>query len=444
MQKLSKIWYSLIAGLATLFFIAGIPMISHAEETTFTAEEIKNFSIDAKAAFSVDFDTGKILYDQEGETPMGIASVTKIISLYLVAEQVKQGKLTWEDPVEISQYAADLSVTPDLSNVPLHRDVQYTVKDLYEASYIQSANAAVVALAEKIAGSEPAFVDQMKDKLTEWGITDAKIVNASGLNNTYLGENLYPGSTSTDENELSAKDVAIVARHLLQDFPEVLEVTSTVTKTFGEGSYSPVEMVNWNWMLPGFINAKDGVDGLKTGTTDLAGACFVGTAVRDGQRIITVVLNVHGHAENPSVRFTETGKLMDYSFDAWEQVPILSAGDQLADTKTVAVKNGKELTVPIAVKNDLSVWVRKDMDPKDFTTTIDYNKTMNEETVSAPVAKGTDLGKVTATIPADTLGYMDGSKEVPTTELITTKAVEKANIFVIGWRSVANFFTNLF
>ena len=273
-------------------------MISHAEETTFTAEEIKNFSIDAKAAFSVDFDTGKILYDQEGETPMGIASVTKIISLYLVAEQVKQGKLTWEDPVEISQYAADLSVAPDLSNVPLHRDVQYTVKDLYEASYIQSANAAVVALAEKIAGSEPAFVDQMKDKLTEWGITDAKIVNASGLNNTYLGENLYPGSTSTDENELSAKDVAIVARHLLQDFPEVLEVTSTVTKTFGEGSYSPVEMVNWNWMLPGFINAKDGVDGLKTGTTDLAGACFVGTAVRDGQRIITVVLNVNGHAEN--------------------------------------------------------------------------------------------------------------------------------------------------
>ncbi len=395
MQKLSKIWYSLIAGLATLFFIAGIPLISHAEETTFTAEEIKNFSIDAKAAFSVDFDTGKILYDQEGETPMGIASVTKIISLYLVAEQVKEGKLTWEDPIEISQYASDLSVTPDLSNVPLHRDVQYTVKDLYEASYIQSANAAVVALAEKIAGSEPAFVDQMKDKLTEWGITDAKIVNASGLNNTYLGENLYPGSTSTDENELSAKDVAIVARHLLQDFPEVLEVTSTVTKTFGEGSYSPVEMVNWNWMLPGFINAKDGVDGLKTGTTDLAGACFVGTAVRD-------------------------------------------------DTKTVAVKNGKELTVPIAVKKDLSVWVRKDMDPKDFTTTIDYNKTMNEETVSAPVAKATNLGKVTATIPADTLGYMDGSKEVPTTELITTKAVEKANIFVIGWRSVANFFTNLF
>ena len=134
---------------------------------------------------------------------------------------------------------------------------------------------------------------------------------------------------------------------------------------------------------------------------------------------------------------------MDYSFDAWEQVPILSAGDQLADTKRSLLKRQRTYCSHSG-KNDLSVWVRKDMDPKDFTTTIDYNKTMNEETVSAPVAKGTDLGKVTATIPADTLGYMDGSKEVPTTELITTKAVEKANIFVIGWRSVANFFTNLF
>jgi D-alanyl-D-alanine carboxypeptidase (penicillin-binding protein 5/6) len=441
MQKSAKIWYSLIAGLATLFFIVGMPLISHAEETTYTAEEVTNFSVDAKAAFSVDFETGKILYDQDGETPMGIASVTKIISLYLVAEQVKEGKLAWDDTVEISQYAADLSVTPDLSNVPLHRDVQYTVKELYEASYIQSANAAIVALAEKIAGSESAFVDLMKDKLKEWKITDAKLVNASGLNNSYLGENIYPGSSTTDENELSAKDVAIVARHLLQDFPEVLDVTSTVTKTFAEGSYSPVEMVNWNWMLPGFINAKDGVDGLKTGTTDLAGACFVGTAVKDGQRIITVVLNVNGHAENPSVRFTETGKLMDYSFDAWEQVPVLSAGDQLANTKTVAVKNGKELTVPVALKSDITLWVRKDMDASDFSTSIAY-KTAKEAEIEAPVKNDAVIGNVTATMTADTLGYLDDT--ATSTELVAQQAVEKANIFVIGWRTVKDFFTNLF
>lgn len=250
MQKITKFGYSIVAALAILFAAAGLPVVSYADDTAMSAEEIQDFSVDAKAAYSIDFDTGKVLYDQDGETAMGIASITKIISLYLVAEQVEQGTIAWDDPVPISDYAANLSVSPNLSNVPLHQDVTYTVKDLYDASYIQSANAAIVALAELIAGSESAFVDQMQEKVQSWGITDAKIVNASGLNNTYLGDNIYPGSTSTDENELSAKDVALIARHLLQDFPDVLEVTSLSTKQFGEGSYSPVEMVNWNWMLP--------------------------------------------------------------------------------------------------------------------------------------------------------------------------------------------------
>ncbi|MCT8192965.1 hypothetical protein KY382_33080, partial [Pseudomonas monteilii] len=99
-------------------------------------------------------------------------------------------------------------MSPNVANVPLLGVGTWSVKDLYDASYIQSANAAIVALAELIAGSESAFVDLMQEKVQSWGITDAKIVNASGLNNAYLGENIYPGSTSTDENELSAKDVA--------------------------------------------------------------------------------------------------------------------------------------------------------------------------------------------------------------------------------------------
>lgn len=443
MPKMTKFGYSLVAACMMLFVAIGLPLVSYADDTAISTTEIQDFSIDAKAAFSLDFDTGKILYDQDGDTAMGIASITKIISLYLVAEQVEQGNLAWDDTVEISQYAADLSVSPDLSNVPLHQDVTYTVKDLYDASYIQSANAAIVALAEKIAGSESDFVDLMKEKVSSWGIDDAKLVNASGLNNSYLGENIYPGSTSTDENELSAKDVAIVARHLLQDFPDVLEITSTTTQTFGEGSYSPVEMVNWNWMLPGFTNAKDGVDGLKTGTTDLAGACFVGTAVKDGQRIITVVLNVNGHAENPSVRFIETGKLMDYSFDAWEQVEVLPANAELSDTKTVAVKDGKELTVSVALKDSLTLWVRKDMDATAYTTTIDYNDQFVDAALQAPVSKDKEIGTVTASIPADTLGYVDESSTI-SSSLVTTDTVEKANIFVRGWRGVTSFFSNLF
>lgn len=206
----------------------------------------------------------------------------------------------------ISDYAEKLSVVPDLSNVPLHKENSYTVKELFDSAFIQSANASMVALAEKIAGSETKFLELMKKQLKDWGINDATIVNASGLNNSYLGENRPEGTSETEENQMSAKDVAIVARHLILDFPEVLKVTNTTNETFGEGTQSPVEMVNWNWMLSGFVNYKEGVDGLKTGTTEFAGACFVGTINKDGRRVITVVLNADDHATNPSARFNET------------------------------------------------------------------------------------------------------------------------------------------
>ena len=213
-----------------------------------------SFSVNAKAAFAVDANSGKILYDQDGEKTMGIASISKIIGLYIVLDQIKEGKLSWDDEVSISDYAETLSMTPDLSNVPLHQENKYTGKELFDSALIQSANASMVALAEKIAGSESAFLEVMNTQLKEWGIKDATIVNVSGLNNTYLGANRPDGTGENDENQMSAKDVAIVARHLLLDFPEVLEVTSTTTKMFGENTHSPVEMVNWNWMLPGFVN----------------------------------------------------------------------------------------------------------------------------------------------------------------------------------------------
>lgn len=177
------------------------------------------FKVNAKAAFAVDEKSGKILYDQDGEKTMGIASITKIIGLYIVLEQVKEGKLSWDEKVPISDYTESLSVVPDLSNVPLHKENSYTVKELFDSAFIQSANASIVALAEKVSGSETKFLEVMKKQLKDWGINNATIVNASGLNNSYLGENRPEGTTETAENQMSAKDVAIVARHLLLDFP---------------------------------------------------------------------------------------------------------------------------------------------------------------------------------------------------------------------------------
>ncbi|MGL9893901.1 serine hydrolase [Enterococcus mundtii] len=411
---------------------------------TLSVQADEAFSVNSQAAFAVDATSGKILYDQDGEKTMGIASISKIIGLYIVLDQVKEGKLSWDDEVAISDYAETLSIAPNLSNVPLHKENTYTVKELFDSAFIQSANASMVALAEKISGSETAFLTVMNDQLKEWGIENATIVNVSGLNNVYLGANRPEGTGEADENQMSAKDVAIIARHLLLDFPEVLEVTSTATKMFGENTQSPVEMVNWNWMLPGFINFKEGVDGLKTGTTDFAGACFVGTIERDGKRIITVILNAEGHEQNPSVRFTETARLMDYCYDNWSVKEIGKANASIPSLKAIDVKNGKETSVNVVLKSPVSVWVRNDMDTGQLTITpkIDETKVKDNE-LEAPIVRGTKVGTATITLADDQLGYLEDGAS-PSTDIITASSVEKANIFVIGWRNVTNFFSNLF
>lgn len=284
----------------------------------------------------------------------------------------------------------------------------------------------------------------MKEQLKDWGIKDATIVNASGLNNSYLGENRPEGTGENDENQMSAQDVAIVARHLILDFPEILDVSSTTTQMFGENTQSPVEMVNWNWMLPGFVNYKEGVDGLKTGTTELAGACFVGTITKNDQRIITVVLNADGHGENPSARFNETERLMDYCYDNWSEKELGKANASIPSLKTIDVKDGKESTVPVVLKSPVKVWVRNDMDTGKLTITPTLDKKqVTDNEIQAPMDKGTKIGTATITLADDKLGYLEDNN-APSTEIITDKTVEKANMFVIGWRRVAEFFGNLF
>ncbi|EKA13464.1 D-alanyl-D-alanine carboxypeptidase, partial [Enterococcus sp. GMD1E] len=226
--------------------------------------------------------------------------------------------------------------------------------------------------------------------------------------------------------------------------PEILDVSSTTTQMFGENTQSPVEMVNWNWMLPGFVNYKEGVDGLKTGTTELAGACFVGTITKNDQRIITVVLNADGHAENPSARFNETDRLMDYCYDNWSEKELGKANASIPSLKTIDVKDGKESTVPVVLKSPVKVWVRNDMDTGKLTITPTLDKKqVTDNEIQAPMDKGTKIGTATITLADDKLGYLEDNN-APSTEIITDKTVEKANMFVIGWRRVAEFFGNLF
>jgi len=422
-------------------FVTGIIFLLFS--SFFTANvAAEGLDIRAKAAISVDADTGKIFYEQNSDKAMGIASTTKLISLYLVEDAIQNGELSWEDEVPISDDVAELSENLELSNVPLSQDEHYTVQDLFEAAVIESANAATIALAEKVAGSEEKFVQQMRQQVEDWGIVDAKIVNSTGLSNDFLGDNIYPGTSKKDENELSARDLAIVARNLLQDFPDILEVSKIPEKEFGQGTSTPFDMENFNKMLPGLLAEKDGVDGLKTGTTDLAGACFVGTIEKNGQRIITVVLNAtdHDDIENESARFDETSKLMDYTFDHWKQETLLTADDQIPDLAAVDVPQGKKQTLPVAVQDEIKLWLPSDKTTED----VSYQSSLNNKEVQAPVKAGTDIGNVQAQIEGDDLGYLDNeeAKESSNSAIITTEGTEKANIFTTTWRNIKSFFNN--
>lgn len=398
------------------------------------AQEETPLAIQAKAAIAIDSDTGKIFYEQDATTPLHIASTTKLLSMYIIYDQIRTGKLSMTDQVTISAETSALSQNWQLSNVLLYEGQSYSVKNLIEAGFLESANAAVMALAEKVAGSEAAFVDLMRAQLTTWGITDGTIVTSTGLNNAFLGDNRYPGSGAEEENQLSAKDLAIVARHLLQDFPEVLQITSQSQLTFAEPTGENLELENTNQMLAGMAVATDGVDGLKTGTTDLAGACFVGTVKRGDTRLITVVLDVPD--TTGIARFTETARMMEWVYSQWQQQTINGATLTIPKRQTISVKDGKQLKVAVGLDNEVTVWVKKGMDATNITVTPTFTKT----SVTAPVKKGKQVGTAVIRLTEDTLGYLDQTQQ-PKTTIVVQKSVSKANPFELGWRKVKNFFS---
>lgn len=342
----------------------------------------EDFSVAAKHAVAVEVSSGKILYDQDAETKASIASISKILSVYLVYEALAKGEISLDTMVDISDYPYSLTANTELSNVNLD-ERSYSVRDLLNASLITSSNSAIIALAEKIAGSEAAFVDRMKAKVQEWGITDAKLVNVSGLDNADLGDNLYPGSKPEDVNMLSALDVAIIARRLLLDYPQVLEITSLSAYDFGGYTY-----YSTNQMLSDGTHARGGVDGLKTGTSASAGSSFLATTKQANMRIITVVLNATDGLEVPENRFVATNNLMNYVYSTFTAAPLVKKGEAF-DKSQIQVFNGEKTSSPVVAAADLTVIQRKQTDKP---ATASFTRTSNQ--IDAPMPAGTVVGQL--------------------------------------------------
>ena len=404
-------------------FLTLITLISFGSATTAYAQD---FDVAAKHAIAVEATSGKILYEKDATQPVEIASISKLLTVYLVYEALEQGKITLSTPVEISDYPYQLTTNSEASNVPMEAR-NYTVEELLEATLVSSANSAAIALSEKIAGSEKDFVDMMKAKLLEWGIQDATLVNTTGLNNETLGNNIYPGSKKDDENKMSAFDVAVVARNLILKYPQVLEITKKPSSTF-----AGMTIQSTNYMLDGMPAYRGGIDGLKTGTTDKAGASFVGTTVEKGMRIITVVLNADNQDTNPYARFTATSALLDYISSNFALQTIVKQGESYQDSKS-PVYDGKQDTVPAVAKEDIKIVQR-------LGSQAQSNVTYTPDTTElvAPLEAGTVVGHLTFE-DKDLVGQGYITTDKPSFEMVAENNVEKAFFLKVWWNRFVRF-----
>lgn len=385
----------------------------------------EDFSIAAKHAIAVEVSTGKVLYEQDAQTPASIASISKLLSVYLVYEALEKGEIQLDTMVDISDYPYSLTANTELSNVNLDAR-SYSVSDLLNASLITSSNSAIIALAEKIAGSEAAFVDKMKAKVAEWGITDATIVNTSGLDNSNLGENIYPGSKPDDSNQFSALDVAIIARRLILDYPQVLNITSLNAYDFGGYTY-----YSTNQMLSEGTHARGGVDGLKTGTSNSAGSSFVATTTQANMRIITVVLNATDGLTNSDNRFVETNNLMNYVYNNYSAITLVKKGEAF-ENSSVKLFNGTKASSPAVATADL-VAIQKNTSEQPVTAAF----TSNQTEFDAPIMSGTVVGQLKI-VDNDLIGvgYLDNIAQI---DMVIPTTIKTAPWPVSWWNQFVRY-----
>jgi D-alanyl-D-alanine carboxypeptidase (penicillin-binding protein 5/6) len=313
----------------------------------------------AKQAYMVDFQTGTVLYDKAGEERMHPSSMSKLMTIYLVFERLKQGKVKLTDTLTVSEKAWRMQGSKMFT--PL--GAQISIEDLLRGIIIQSGNDACIVVAEGLAGSEEAFADLMNKSAKVLGLTGSHFTNSTG----------WPDP----DHYMTSRDLAVLARHIIQDFPEYYHYFSEESFVF-----HGIKQGNRNPLL-----YKDfGADGLKTGHTEDAGFGLTASVKRDNRRIIMVLNGL----ESMQSRADEGRRMMDWAFRETENVPVAKAGQRLEDAP---VWMGQNPTVPLALPGDYVVTL-----PRGAKDSLQA-KAVFDGPIAAPVAAGQKLGKLLITGP---------------------------------------------
>ena len=373
-----------------LIFIAFIFLISNVH-----AENITKYS---QSAVLMEKSTGKILYELDSTKENPPASMTKIMSMILIMDQIKMGKLAFNDKVVISENASSMGG----SQVYLNTNETYKVEELLKSVAIASANDAVVALAEKTYGSVEKFVEKMNLKCKEIGCKNTNFVNPHGLD----AEGHYS----------SSYDMALMARYLITNHEDVLKFTSIYEDYLHRPDGSQTWLVNTNKL----VRFYDNVDGLKTGFTEGAGYCLTATAKRGEMRLISVVMGV----DTIDNRTSDTVKLLNYGFNTYKLETIYKKGKVIDKVK---VEKGKKDFVEIVLMNDATELLSNEENKKNYMINIELKKLV------APIKKGKVVGEAE---------IIDNEGNIIDIEQITVKEnVEKANYFDYFKRNIKELFS---
>lgn len=364
-----------------------IPIYVHAEDLKLAES--------SEAAILIEASTGEIIFEKNSHERREPASMTKMMSMLIILESIDKGIISWDEIVTVSENASSMGG----SQILLETNEKMSVSDLFKGIAVASGNDAVVALAEKIAGTEDMFVDMMNKRAKELGLVDTNFENCHGLHDA----NHYS----------SAYDMSIIAREIVKH-EKLFEYTSIYEDYLRQNTDRKIWLVNTNKL----VRFYDGVDGLKTGYTKEAGYCLTATAKKNNMRVIAVVMG----EPDSQTRNKEVSEMLDYVFAQYEVEEILSKDSVLDEVK---VSKGKQEYIEIIPTEEIT-FLNKKTEPKKNATFE-----LNVGTLSAPLKVGDKVG--TITIKEDNFER--------TINVTVKENVDKANIFEFYLKNIKDIFT---
>lgn len=352
---------------------------------------------DAVSGILIEANSGRIIYEKEKDKQVAVASMTKMVAQIIILENIEAGKIKWDDVITVSKNAEEMGG----SQIYLQQGEKITVEDLMKGISMASGNDATVAMAEVISGTEERFVKLMNQKVKELGLKNTAFKNCTGLDE----EGHYS----------SAYDMAMIARELVVNHPEILRFSSMYEDYLREDTPNKFWLVNTNKL----VRFYEGADGLKTGHTDAAQYCLAATAKRKGVRLIGIVLGV----PNSKVRNTQAMQLLDYGFNNVKQRVLKKSGEVVS---TLKLDKADISEIQVKIKDDLVVVENLDGEEHKYT----YDIVIDD--VKLPIQANTVVGQIKV---------KEGKNVVSTMDLIVDKNVEKLSYLDLFLNSLLNIFS---